>query len=255
MWTTRVSPCAGSSRPSGRAGGSSSTSLSRARRARPALSRGPLFRAAFGAVDLVRQVVSSLPQRLAGVATTIIAALVYLPLARSARNLDAVGRPTRRRTGTRSVASRVAPPNPGGRAQRVGVAGRAIRSQISRACAVCRAPGASRVAAGRSSTCGGENGTTRSTHPGVGDQQPCRLLEVRVVAGNSSSYVAPAVHVLTQAPRATHSLELGNAAHRSQRNHSVVLNAPVTLLTAATERRDRGSPNGATDGAGLPRCL
>lgn len=53
--------------------------------------RGPLFRGAFGAVDLVRRIVSSLPQRVAGAITTVIAALVYLPLARTARILDAVG--------------------------------------------------------------------------------------------------------------------------------------------------------------------
>lgn len=53
--------------------------------------RGPLFRAAFGAVDLVRRIVSSLPQRVTGAITTVIAALVYLPLARTARILDAVG--------------------------------------------------------------------------------------------------------------------------------------------------------------------
>ena len=53
--------------------------------------RGPLFRVVFGAVDLVRRVVSSLPQRLAAAITTVIAAFVYLPLARTARILDSIG--------------------------------------------------------------------------------------------------------------------------------------------------------------------
>lgn len=54
-------------------------------------ARGPLFRALFRAVTTVRAVISALPQPLAVMATTLIAAVVYLPLARLARILDMVG--------------------------------------------------------------------------------------------------------------------------------------------------------------------
>ena len=53
--------------------------------------RGRLFRAAFALVDRLRRVISSLPQLLLVPITTAIAGVVYLPLARLARVLEAVG--------------------------------------------------------------------------------------------------------------------------------------------------------------------
>jgi SAM-dependent methyltransferase len=60
-------------------------------------SRGPLFRAVFTVVDLIRRLLSRSPQALLGPMSDLIAATVYLPLARSARLL--------RRLGLRRVAS------------------------------------------------------------------------------------------------------------------------------------------------------
>lgn len=53
--------------------------------------RGRLFRATFTLVDGLRRVISSLPQLLLVPITTAIAGVVYLPLARLARVLEAVG--------------------------------------------------------------------------------------------------------------------------------------------------------------------
>lgn len=53
--------------------------------------RGPAFRALFGVADAARQVISSLPQSIAEAVSTVIAGVVYLPLARLARLLDLIG--------------------------------------------------------------------------------------------------------------------------------------------------------------------
>lgn len=53
--------------------------------------KGRLFRATFTVVDGLRRVISSLPQSVLAPITTVIAAVVYLPLARLARILEAAG--------------------------------------------------------------------------------------------------------------------------------------------------------------------
>ena len=53
--------------------------------------RGALFRATFTFVDGLRRVISSLPQLTLAPITAVIAAVVYLPLARLARLLEALG--------------------------------------------------------------------------------------------------------------------------------------------------------------------
>lgn len=54
-------------------------------------ARGPLFRVTFRAVDLLRRLVSSLPQPAARAIATVIAGLLYFPLARAAYLLEAAG--------------------------------------------------------------------------------------------------------------------------------------------------------------------
>ena len=53
--------------------------------------RGPVFRAIFRAVDFLRQLLSVAPQPLLTFASTLIAALVYFPLARTSLIAQAVG--------------------------------------------------------------------------------------------------------------------------------------------------------------------
>jgi len=60
-------------------------------------NRGPLFRGIYRLVDLVRRVLSRSPQAVVGPISNVIAALVYLPLARASRLL--------RRAGFRGVAA------------------------------------------------------------------------------------------------------------------------------------------------------